>query len=350
MSVFAPNFGANAAGTDPTSLFLKMYAGSYTEAWRSATFLWDSTLPIISRQTISPGGGKSFQFLMDADLPEPEDFDPGNEVSGQNYAVEEGVITLDKYLVAHAYVKRDQMMQSHFQILPRLGKRHAMRLGRVYDRRLMILAAKAARQTTAVSKNGMLVHSGGNRVTRGGATIAGAYAASAAGASNLRSDLRSLGRLQDIDLLPNGERYVLMRPEAREALLYDNTSTLFSRDFQDSNRVLSRSIPEVDGYKILAFPTSTSQNGPMPDQNLTSGLPKYQGNFAAGASDGIPAVIALSPGPDGGAAVGVVTYESVQHAVVWKQERLAYLVMSYLYCGADIMHPYCAGSIEVTTP
>lgn len=336
-------------GSDDQALALKFYMGKFVEAPRSSIFLYDRGLPVISRQMVT--AGKSFQFLMDGDIPDPEDFEPGDEMMGQQYAVEEGTITVDKYLVAHTLIPRDQFKISHFDILGRLARKHKLKIGRAYDRRLMITAAKAARATTAVTKNGLAIHSGGNSVTRGGGAVATAYARSSTGASNFRADLRTLGGQMDVDNIDPENRYMMAQPYIKEVLQYDTTAQLFSEDYVDpeTNRINQRKITLVEGFKILGWPNTTTNNGPLPDQNITSGLSKYQGNFTPGASTGTPVAIALTNGDDGSAAVGLVEFEGIQHVVKYIDERLCWLVMSYALCGVGQLNPWCAGSVEVIT-
>lgn len=346
MPVNAVQFGAT--GSDENALYLKVYSGSFIEPWREATHLWDDNSGVINRQTVE--SGKEFQHLRFADIPEPDDFDPGNDLVGQGFAVDEVNITPDKYLVAHQWIRRDDMKKSHFQVLPRLARSHASRIGRTYDKRLFILAAAAARQTTAVTKNGLTVHKGGNRVTRSGGTVATAYPASTTGAANFRADLRTLGRRMDEDQIPAGGRRLWFRPDVRESLLYDNTNQVFSRDFNSMNDQQMRKVMELEGFGVVGFPNASSNGGPLPDEDFTgASLSKYRYNFTSQASDGIPAALALCVGPDGGAAVGVKTYENVQHVVRYYDEKLCWLVASFLYVGCGILDPWCAGSVEVIT-
>lgn len=341
-------------GSDDEAMALKMYSGHFTSAPRSSVFLWDNGLPGIYRKTITEG--KSHQFLMGADVPEPEDFEPGDEIVGQQFAVDEGTITADKYLVASHKVPKDQMKLSHFDILPKLAKLHKSKLERRYDRRLAITACLAARSTTAVTKNGLSVHPGGNRVIRAGSSatsdtaVAAAYAASSTGAANFRADLRTLGLNMDIDNIDPESRYIWATPWIRQVLLYDNTAQLFSEDYIDpmTNRQQSRKVTLVEGFKILGWPNSTANGGPLPNENFTTELSKYNADFTPGTSVGTPVALSLASDGEGGAAVGVVQFEGIQHVVKYLDSQLCWLVMSYMYCGCGVMNPWCAGSVEVS--
>ena len=331
------------------ALALKMYSGIFQEAWRQSTYLWDNSIGVIARQTVD--SGKSFQFLQMADSPPAEEFTPGDEMLGQAYAVAEGTITVDGYLVAHKAVPRDQMKIGHFDILPKLAKGNARVIGQRYDKRLFSLACQAAR-ASASTKNGLTVHNGGNRVTRTGGAVATAYPASATGAANLRADLRTLARRMDEDNIPNGkgQRLLWLRPDMREVLLYDTTAQVFSFDYQSGNDISARTLVNLEGFEIVDFPNTVTNGGPFPDSNVTTdAFSKYNANFSIGASNGTPVALALCSGPDSQAAVGVVTFESVQHVVKYVEEKLSWLVFSFVLVGAGQLSPYCAGSVEVIT-
>jgi hypothetical protein len=342
-------------GSDDVALALKVYTGSFFEPWRNSTHFWDAPENVINKQTVA--FGKQFQYLRLAEIPAPEDFNPGNELIGQDFAVDEVNITPDKYLVCHQMIPRDQMQISHFEILPRLAASHARRIARAYDQRVALLACAAARQTTSVTKNSMTVHLGGTRVTRGiastssgSAVITTPYPASATGAANLRADARLLRRRMAEKNLPE-DPYAWCRPDILEMLMYDNTAQVFSRDYNATNDVMARKLTDFEGFKLnLRNPNTTSNGGSLPDQDLSgNSLAKYQYNFLPQAADGTPVFVALTTHPEGGAAVGVVTYEDVQHHVGYYPEKMSWLVMSFLFVGAGILDPWCAGTVEAIT-
>lgn len=342
--------GVNFLGTgaDDQALALKLYMGKFNEAWRNPAHIADTGLPVIHRKTVTDG--KSWQFLQLADSPEAENFTPGDEMLGQDFAIHEGTITPDMYLVAHKFVKKDQFHLAHFDILSRFARQHARKIAQRRDKRLFTMAALAAR-AAAVTKNGLAVHNGGNRVTRAVASgvKATAYPLSATGAANIRADLRTLGYQMDLDMIPQDNRYAWADPWIRQVLLYDNTSQLFSEDYIDGeNKIQKRQIMLVEGFKIVGWPNTTSVGGPLPNENITSELAKYNADFSgAGTTDGTPVVIVLTEGPDGGAAIGEVTFERVSHVVKYIEERLGWLMMSYTLQGCGRIDDYCAGSIEV---
>jgi len=348
MSVTPLKFLANAAGTDETSLALKQYSGSFVNAPRSGIFLYDEGQYIYKK---SPASGKSWQFLMMSDVSEPDNYDPGADLLGQVYGVEEGTIESDKFLVCHHWVGRDQMQHSHVDILGRLASAHKSRIDRLVDKRVLIQAAYGARQTTAVTKNGMNVHNGGNRVTRSGTTLATAYPSSNTGAANFRADLRSLALAADVDnIAPEMQnRNLFFVPELRNVLAYDTTNQVFSNDFNQVNNQQAIRIQELERFAVRGHPNFSSNNGPMPNENFTSGPSAYQVNFTAQAADGFPVALAMFRGMEGEYGVGMVEFDGLHHTVKYFEERLSWLVMTYIRLGIRVMHPWCLGSVEVIT-
>lgn len=333
--------------SDTEALALKKYLGTFTEAWRNQPTLIDSGLPVIHRTFQEDG--KEFQHLQFAERPDAEDFDPGDQILGQNYAMTEVLIGPDKYLVASAFIKRDQMKKSHVTLIPKLAKSHARKLKMLREKRIFITAALAAR-AQASNKDGLLVHSGGNRVTVTGGTLAAAFPLSATGAATFRSALRTLALRQDEDSIPSTNRYLWIPPYMNSVALYDNTAQVFSEDYIEpgTNNVQKRMITLLEGYKLLADkPNFTSANGTLPDQLIIDQPSKYNADFSPGASTGTPVAISLCEGPDGGAAVAEVTFDEVQSFVKYYEDRLGWLVASFTMCGAGVMDPYCAGSIEL---
>ncbi len=354
MAVTPVQFGAS--GTDNDALFLKMYSGSFVAAPRAGILLHNGVADrYIYRRR--PGSGKSWQFLMMAEVPEAEEYTPGEDLLGQAMAIEEGTIESDQYVVCHKWIGKDKMDQSHFEILPALAERHKNRIERLYDRRAMTVVAKSARQTSAATKNGLNVHNGGNRVTRSGGSIALAYPLSTTGAANLRADLRSLQLALTRDNIAPGfqNRGIIMDAHLKLVLTYDNTAQVFSKDYVTTNDQQKHMVDIIEDFAVIGTCNPTSSNGPLPDENIGAtyngvSVPStYQGNFTAQASDGIPGVLCFSRSNEGEYGVGAVEFEGLNHMVKYFPERLSWLVMTYMRTGIREMHRWCNGSIEAIT-
>lgn len=348
MSVSPIPYLANSAGTDLTSLALKMYTGSFVRAPRSGIFLYDKNDIIFKK---SPANGKSWQYLTMADVPDPENYTPGTDLLGQVFAIDEGTIDTDQYLVCHKWIGKDQMQHAHFDVLPQLAVAHKSKIDRLIDARIFRKAAQGARLTTAVTKNGLNVHNGGNRVTRTGGSITAAYPNSSTGASNFRADLRSLSLAADQDNIApeTNNRWLFMPPQLRHVLGYDNTGQVFSKDYNSNNNQQQLQVMDLERFTVAGYPNFTSNGGPFPNENFTTGPTEYQGNFTSQVADGTPAAIAFFRGMEGQYGVGMVEFEGLQHTVKYFEERLSWLVMTYIRTGIRVMHPWCLGSVEVIT-
>jgi len=209
-----------------------------------------------------------------------------------------------------------------------------------------------ARQTTAVTKNGLNIHNGGNRVTRVAASLTAAYPESATGAANLRANLRTLSRSLSEDNIEVSPQTVglLMPPYLRSVLTYDATGQVFSKDYVNSeNEQQKHEIMVIENMAVLGWPNQSSNNGPLPNENLTTGPSKYQGDFSVHATDGTPVALAFCKNHDDDYGLGMVEFESPTNVVMWVQDRLSWLVMSYRRTGCDVMHPWCLASIEVAS-
>jgi hypothetical protein len=347
-------------GSDDLALAKIEYERTLAKTWRAEPRLYDTSLPIVKRRAMTEGKSVKFRFFGDTDA--AEDYNPGDELVGQAFTVADVEITIDKPIVAHKVLRYDDIAVADFDIFSDIGMEHARQISLTYDRRMFALAAVAAR-TAARTKDGLSVHAGGNRVTRSGTTINGAYARSPVGAAAFRADMRQLALAMDLDNVPPESRYLFIRPEIKDVLLFDSGfvwgtpsnvqaapgSTLFSKDYQTANDLNSRVIAELDGFKIVGLPTSVSQGGSMPDTNVTTGLTKYQANFTAQASNGIPVAIALVGGPRGEAAVAELRYSGIVSDIEYRKNTHTWLVQSMAFNGMGVYAPWCAGSIEVTT-
>lgn len=358
------------SGSDETALALTtIFETAIVQAPRTSMFLWDRSLPFIKRQKMDYG--KAWVWNMRGWDPEAEDFTPGEELVGQDFAYYEGQITADKVLVAHKYIPWGQMHQSHFQVLEDTARENIYQLEVKYDYRMMLLAARGAR-AAAVTKDGMTIHNGGNVVVRDGASavsdtaVATAYPQTGLGALNALDDLKALASRFDEDHIDPRNRWLFPRTDFYQALLCNSAnpliwgspsntavageSQLFSKNYQGVNSVLDRQVLFAEGWKIMAPANKKTGMGPFPNENVTTGQTKFQGNFLPRLTTGTPVALAFGTSMKGEAAIGINEYSPIMSGVFWKPERLSYLCMSWMFVGTDYMHPFCIGSIEVTDP
>ncbi len=346
MSVNAPAY--IGVGTDEIALANKIYSGVFNEAFRNMPKLFKKGYSVVHEKS-DLEGAKSYQYLMFADTPPADvDYVPGGKRLGQNYAIDEGVVTRDNYIIADHWIRRDQMKTAQVGILSQLARADARQIGMEGDRRLFNMSGQAAR-AAAVTKEGLTVHSGGNRVARTGGSVVAAYPRNSTGAANYIADLQQLARQMDEDNIPRDNRLLWHTPYMEEVLLY-GPATLFSRDYiGGENNVLKREVRMIAGFKIADVVNTQTNSGSLPDSNIVTGPAKFQANFAIGASDGTPVAIALTETADGGAPLSMGTWDSVQNIVFYDVTRMSWYVQSAILTGINYMNPWGAGSIEVIT-
>jgi len=338
----AIRFLQNSAGTDENGLNLKIFWGSLVEAFRDGSILFNDEYNVVAKKNIS--GTNSAQFLMLADTPDSEDHTPGNELLGQSYAVGDGTITVDGFVVSHHDVPRDQILMSHFDIVSALGAKMGKRLARNYDQKLFNLAINAARTAASThTATGLSIHNGGNRVESVHASgVASAFPVTQAGAQAFRAKVAELAQAMDEDNVPEGGRHLFITPYIRRVCGQD--TTIFSSDFtrNPANSLNSRTIGEMEGFMIHVAPNR------IPSTTVSSySKSKYNGDYLYTGSTGEPVAVAMCGASDGSAAIGVAQVQGIIPEMVDDARRSTVFMKASILMGAGILHPWCAGSIEV---
>lgn len=335
-----------ADSTGDFGLSLKKFWGNAVEAWRSESVLVGGANPGI--QVKNETGSQSWQFLMLADVPDPEYHTPGTELLGQQFEVQDGTITVDDIEVAHYDVPLDQWYKSHFDIAGTLGTRGGAQIARKMDKRAFQLLVNVAR-TTQVTKNGQVVHNGGQRVTNAvtSGVVATRYPLSSTGASNFRDDAAYLAQQYDDDFGPEGDRTLYITPYIRRVLGKDSTifDDRFTRDI--NNSLNSRAIGMLEGFQVVVA------KGRIPNTNVTNErFSKYNGNFlnaqGSAAANGEPVAVAVAGAMSGMAPIGMVQMFGINAANMEDMRRNTFFIKAQTLYGMGQLHPWTAGVIEVT--
>ena len=340
-----------ASGSDDYALAVEMFTGWVTQSFRATTLLWNSLgmgeelgnagPDVVMTKDILGTGGRSHQFIMEADEIDPEHHTPGTELLGQQFEFAEGSITLDDILVSHAEVPLDQKIVSQFDVLERVARSRGRALARIVDKRLIQLGLNTA-YASAVTKNGLTVHNGGNQVeTVNSTSVESAYASTSSGADIFIDDVGELAQAMDEDNVPDdiGARCLFVTPYIRRVL--QNQTNVFSRDFStDESDLNKRSLGLLNGFMV--FTTNH-----IPTTNITTGPSAYQGDFTRTGTNGEPVALALCRSGGGNAAVGLVHAGGIQTAVFDDERRNTTFLKAQILMGAGQLHPWCAGVIHV---
>lgn len=337
-----------ATSTLDYGLSLQMFWGSLTEAYRDEVVLFAGGDPAIQFHDIAQG--RSHQFLMLSETPAPDVHTPGTELLGQQFEMQDGTVTVDDILVSHHDVPLDQWKLSHVDIIGPLGAKAGRKIGRELDQRAFYTAINAAR-TAAVTKNGLSIHNGGNRVSTtgtGASTVATIYPDTAAGALAFRASVATLAQQMDEDFVPETGRRLYITPYIRKILGKD--STIFDTRYSPNNpnNLDSRVIGLMEGFTVIVA------KGRIPTTNVqtyTGVHTKYNGNFSAGsAAAGAyePCAVALCGANEGQAAIGVASAMGISPDMMEDKRRNTMFLKAQAMIGMGAMHVWNAGVIEVS--
>jgi hypothetical protein len=327
-------------GGDDQALALEMAMNTMLEQFYAQRVFYDNTGTIYQRK--ATGSGKSWQFEWLADGPEAEEFTPGDEMLGQEYEFDDGNVTVDKPLVAHKAIRRDQQLMAHWDVLEPLIRQNTRKVAEKLDTRIAVTLINAA-NTAAATKNGFTVHPGGNAVTRSGhATIAAAYPNTVTGAKAFRDDAYQLARLQDEDNVPKDGRYMFVQPYIKQVLFQD--TALFDKDLTgvpgDLNR---RVLGNLAGYWLI-------ESNRIPTTNITAGVEpnsKYQGDFTVASATGLPAAVTCCGARDGMSAIAEVEQLALHSHLKYFEFNMAWRTYTGVINGYGVLHPQAAGVIAV---
>lgn len=338
-------------------LALEMFYNRVLESFHNKTLFWnpvgpdgvgDEAIPsqMVASQMVTQG--KSWQFIQVAlDDGGVDEHVPGTELLGQQFELDEGVITIDQILVKHYDIPVDQIQLSHFDVIAPVARKLGRGLATDMDIKLLRLSLLSAR-TGAKLKNGQTIHNGGHSIVRTAASVAAAYPVTLVGATNFVDDCYALAEQMDNDAVPDDGRFLTITPYIRR-VLSKAPDTLFSSDFDAGqfNKLNRRMVGLIAGFN-LTFPTNH-----MPSTAVVTGPTKYQGDFAVGgAGTGEPVSIALAGADEGNAAIGYVAASHPKVGPIYTfmgfdERRNTQFLKGQMMVGADILSPYCAGEIVV---
>ena len=340
---------ANQFLGDSYALGLEIYSGLVGTAFRNNTVLFNmnptadaqsTPYPVMWQKTISRA--VSEQFLMfNQYSDDPDEHTAGDELEGQQWEVVQDTIALDeKPLKAHKSISERDLICAHFDVIQPLADQNGYALANFWDKRLIRLGINAARSASLTS-NGMTIHGGGNRVRRVAASFDAAYPVSSTGASNFRDNAEALAEALDLQDVPHGQRLLLIEARLKRVLLQD--TKIFDQMYstQQQNSYNSRAIGEIAGFRVVQV------NGRLPSANVLTGPTKYQGSYTVGTTYGQPAALALCGSAESKYAIGAVVAEGIKNVVDPSARKGDLMLISKLFMGADIMHPFMAGVIDV---
>jgi hypothetical protein len=304
---------------DVRELFLKVFSGEVMTVFDNATVIKDK----VRTRTIS--SGKSAQFPA---IGATRAFyhTPGVEITGDAIQHDEKIITIDDLLVAATAISQIDEAMNHYEVRSEYAKRMGQALAQTYDRNLLSLAVKTARDT-GVGGTGLGAVGQGNAVS---ASI-GANPT----VQQVVDAFYVAARVLDEKNIPESERFAFVPPTVYWSLVTNDK--LINRDFNGSNGDYSGgSVFEVAGIKIIKT-NNLSQNHTLAG-NLNL-YPDYASKYAVNASD----TRALIMHPD---ALGTLKLMDLSSEMEWDIRRQVTLMVSKMAVGHGVLRPECLYEIR----
>lgn len=138
-------YGQIQGAGDTRALFLKVFSGEVLTVFNARTVMKER----VRSRTIS--SGKSVQFPA-IGRTKAQYHTPGTEILGNIIQTDEKIITIDDLLIADTFISRIDEAMSQFEVRSEFSNQMGQALAQTYDRNLLSLAVKAARDPSGLGK------------------------------------------------------------------------------------------------------------------------------------------------------------------------------------------------------
>ena len=215
---------------DAKALFMKVFAGEVLTAFKENCVTEDKHM------VRNIQNGKSAQFPILGKIG-AEYHLPGKEITGLNLPANERVITIDDLLISHAFIANIDEAMNHYDVRGPYSQEIGRALAYAYDRHIMQLAVKAARDTAPVSTD-----AGGGKVTDAGMLTD-------LTAEKLVAALFAAAQKLDEKFIPEDDRFAFLNPAAYY-LLAQNTK-IMNRYWGGEGEYAGAKVLRVAGLNVV---------------------------------------------------------------------------------------------------
>lgn len=329
-------------GANPRGLLLpQKFNDMVVKAYEMDTPMLDRLAEIANIKDCT--SGESFVFRMESlnQATDAWDHEEGAEIIGRKREYVAGTVGVDKILGdAEKVGKADMRLQDIDSMAMKIAMSQIRTIRQRLERRVNALLVRAAR-VAGVSKNGRTIHLGGFVQSRSAVSVAAAYPDNATGADNFDADAHALAATLDARFVPREGRRMRITPYIQNILRHK--VSLFSTDFKSINNVNKRVIGEIAGFIVEVDPNISAFTGNV----VEPGYSKYSVDCSIGASTGQPVALISCGVQEGRAPIGVAKYSDIAGYYEMDEYTNTHFFKTEIHLGMDIMHPYCAASIEV---
>ena len=219
----------NSTG-DTKALFMKVFAGEVLTAFKENCVTEDKHM------VRNIQNGKSAQFPILGKIG-AEYHTPGKEITGLNLPANERVITIDDLLISHAFIANIDEAMNHYDVRGPYSQEIGRALAYAYDKHILQLAVKAARDTSPVTNE-----AGGGKVTDAGMLTD-------TSAEKLVAALFAAAKALDEKAIPEDERFAFLNPAAYY-LLAQNTK-IMNRYWGGEGEYAGAKVLRVAGLNVV---------------------------------------------------------------------------------------------------
>ena len=290
------------------ALFLKVFSGEVMSTFNSQTVMKEKT------RIRSINNGKSAQFPAIGKTV-AEYHTPGAEILGNNVEHDEKVITIDDLLISNTFISNIDEAKNHYDVRAEYSKQMGQALAQTYDRNLLSMAIKAARDPSGLGAG--VAGQGSAASVSIGATPTTAQVVAAVYDAAATLDTRNV---------PEADRFVIVSPAVYYALVQDDK--LINRDFGANGSYSDGSVLNVAGMTII------KSNNLAVDHTTASAFPDFSSKYAVAATDTKALVIQRQ-------ALGTVQLMDMATEMEYDIRRQGTLAVSKMAVGHGVLRPEC---------
>jgi len=321
MANATPSRIGQALGTgDTRALFIKIFSGEVLTTFNAQTIMKDK----VRVRNISSGKSAQFPAIGKTSAAYHT---PGAEITGNIIQQDEKVITIDDLLIANTFISRIDEAISHFDVRSEYSVQMGQALAQTYDRNLLSLAVKAARDT---GTGGL----GVGAVGQGNAQSVGIGVSYTV--QNLVDAAYAAAQSFDEKNIPAEDRYLIVSPAVYYKLV--NSDKLLNLFYNPGN---NGSYSDGKVQTVAGFTIVKSNNLAIDHTAATATYPDYSSKYTVNAST----TVGLFMHPQ---AMGTVKLLDLASEMEYDIRRQGTLMVSKMAVGHGILRPECLYEIKAT--
>lgn len=298
---------ANLSG-DTNALFIKVFSGEVMSTFAAQTVMKEKT----RIRSIKQGKSASFAGIGKTTA---EYHVPGTEILGNAIKHDEKIITIDDLLIAHSFISNIDEAKNHYEVRSEYSKQMGQALAQTYDRNLLSMAVKAARDPAGLGAG--VADQGNAESVAIGLTPT---------TTDIVTALYDAAATLDEKNIPEADRFVIVSPSTYYKLVQDDK--LINRDFGTNGSYSDGSIMRVAGLSII------KSNNLVVDHVAAAAFPDFNGKYAVDATDTVGLVMQKS-------ALGTVQLMDLATEMEYDIRRQGTLAVSKLAVGHGVLRPEC---------